>query len=118
MPEKLKPSADDWKIDEAVTKPCAHARPQDESQLHGVCIFCWRDRCAVLAAAVRRPEPGRCETCKWWRLLTEDGEDPVGWCKCEPALEVGSDSITCPTFGCIFHAPRGAEGEHEPKGGE
>ena len=109
MPEKLKPSADDWKIDEAVTKPCAHARPQDESQLHGVCIFCWRDRCAVLAAAVRRHEPGRCETCKWWRA--SKATPGAGYCDSEQAHERGlSRAITYDaTFGCIFHEPK--EGE-------
>jgi hypothetical protein len=36
-----------------VEQPCIHAIPQAASQLHGVCIFCYRDR---LAAAKRRVE--------------------------------------------------------------
>jgi hypothetical protein len=35
-----------------LTTPCGHARPQDASQLHGVCIFCWRNRAAALRARV------------------------------------------------------------------
>lgn len=34
-------------------EPCGHAQPQADSQLHGVCIFCYRDR---LAEASKRVE--------------------------------------------------------------
>lgn len=27
-------------------EPCGHAQPQADSQLHGVCVFCYRDRLA------------------------------------------------------------------------
>ena len=101
MPEKLKPYADDWEVGEAITKPCFHARPQDKSQLHGVCIFCWRDRCAVLAAAVRRPEPGRCETCKWWVKMHE--VSTARHCSCQRSHSYMG--YPPKTHGCIFHAP-------------
>jgi hypothetical protein len=29
--------------------PCGHAQPQAQDQLHGVCLFCWRDRAGALA---------------------------------------------------------------------
>lgn len=35
---------------EELTRPCGHERPQAASQLHGVCIFCWRDRAGALRA--------------------------------------------------------------------
>ena len=30
-------------------KPCPHAVPQAASQLHGICIFCYRDRLGELS---------------------------------------------------------------------
>ena len=33
---------------EAMTEPCGHAEPQALNQLHGVCVFCWRDRAGYL----------------------------------------------------------------------
>jgi hypothetical protein len=37
-----------------LTAPCGHEPPQSASQLHGVCIFCWRNRAAALRAEVER----------------------------------------------------------------
>lgn len=33
---------------ETLMEPCGHSEPQADSQLHGVCIFCFRDRGAAL----------------------------------------------------------------------
>jgi hypothetical protein len=35
-------------------EPCAHAEPQAADQLHGVCIFCYRDRLADSRRDVER----------------------------------------------------------------
>lgn len=37
--------------------PCPHAIPQAASQLHGVCIFCYRDRLGEARAEVERLRP-------------------------------------------------------------
>jgi hypothetical protein len=36
-----------------LTAPCGHAEPQDASQLHGVCVFCWRDRASMVTRRLR-----------------------------------------------------------------
>ncbi len=40
-----------WKIGDPLDKPCPHRTPNAEgsvaSELHGVCIFCWRDRAGL-----------------------------------------------------------------------
>ena len=41
--------------------PCIHAEPQADSQLHGVCIFCYRDR---LAAATARADAAERDTAR------------------------------------------------------
>lgn len=46
--------AHDWEVGDEITKPCVHAEPQAASCLHGVCIFCWRDRCATLRARLAK----------------------------------------------------------------
>lgn len=38
-----------WRIGDPIDKPCPHHTPNAgggsvASELHGVCIFCWRDR--------------------------------------------------------------------------
>lgn len=43
----------DWTVDEPIDRPCGHAEPQAASQLHGVCVFCWRDRCGALRRALK-----------------------------------------------------------------
>lgn len=43
---------------EPIDKPCGHAEPLSMAQLHGVCIFCWRDRCgAERRARLATPPP-------------------------------------------------------------
>ena len=37
-------------------KPCGHEPPQSSSQLHGVCIFCWRDRCGAWKQRAEKAE--------------------------------------------------------------
>ena len=37
-------------------KPCGHARPQDASQLHGVCIFCYRNRLGTARSRIAELE--------------------------------------------------------------
>jgi hypothetical protein len=37
-----------WAVGDRIDAPCPHAEPQTATQLHGVCIFCWRDRCGAL----------------------------------------------------------------------
>jgi hypothetical protein len=37
-------------------KPCAHAEPQGASQLHGVCIFCYRDRLSAAHAQITKTD--------------------------------------------------------------
>jgi hypothetical protein len=34
-------------------QPCGHSEPQASSQLHGICIFCWRDRAGAEIARLR-----------------------------------------------------------------
>jgi len=34
-------------------RPCGHAPPQSVTQLHGVCIFCYRDRLGTETARLR-----------------------------------------------------------------
>lgn len=45
----------DWTIDDPLDKPCPHRTPNAggsvASELHGVCIFCWRDRASVCQRA-------------------------------------------------------------------
>lgn len=40
--------AESWTLAEPLDKPCIHRTPNAEGtvsgELHGVCIFCWRDR--------------------------------------------------------------------------
>ncbi len=33
--------------------PCLHARPQAASQLHGICVFCYRDRLGAVGRELR-----------------------------------------------------------------
>lgn len=33
--------------------PCGHCEPQSPAALHGICIFCWRDRGAAAVWALR-----------------------------------------------------------------
>ena len=37
-------------------EPCGHSEPQADSQLHGVCVFCYRDRCGKLAKQLAERE--------------------------------------------------------------
>jgi len=37
-----------------VFAPCGHEPPQGNSQLHGVCVFCYRDRLGKAQAEVAR----------------------------------------------------------------
>jgi len=39
-------------------KPCGHSKPQAASQLHGICIFCWRNRGAAAVEALEKREVG------------------------------------------------------------
>lgn len=39
----------DWHPGMPLDTPCDHAQPLDASALHGVCVFCWRDRAGALA---------------------------------------------------------------------
>jgi len=42
--------------------PCGHSAPQAASQLHGICIFCWRDRGAAAYQSGIQAERERCLT--------------------------------------------------------
>lgn len=50
----------EWVVGMPVDAHCPHAVPYAASCLHGVCIFCWRDRCGKLNAALKeaRESPG------------------------------------------------------------
>ncbi len=37
-------------------EPCGHMPNQSPAQLHGVCVFCWRDRASALRARVAELE--------------------------------------------------------------
>jgi len=39
-----------WHVNDPLDKRCPHAEPQADSQLHGVCVFCWRDRAGAIRA--------------------------------------------------------------------
>lgn len=80
MSEQLKP----WAIGDRIDAPCGHARPQAASQLHGVCVFCWRDRCGALEQYRRAPslpalvaalEAAKAE---WAREHPLNLDDPIG----------------------------------------
>ena len=59
-------------------KPCGHEPPQGNSQLHGVCIFCYRDRLGAersIAEGLRNQSAGG--TVKVVRGTPEVGEKVV-----------------------------------------
>ena len=52
--------------------PCGHSKPQADSQLHGVCVFCYRDR--LHQAVTQRDEALEAlEKCEEWVSKTPDG---------------------------------------------
>ncbi len=69
------PQAHDWGPGESAVKPCCHAEPQSAMALHGVCIFCYRDRLAVAQHAwVKKLEEGRALNSKVFDLEREQSK--------------------------------------------
>lgn len=63
----------EWKVGMPLDTPCGHSEPRADSQLHGVCVFCWRDRAGALSKNVDAWGPGDKAGAKAFDVVAVDG---------------------------------------------
>jgi len=72
-------------------EPCGHMKPQSPAALHGICIFCWRDRGAARIAALKAERDALRERVADWEDSADNAErdhPDEEHCACVKPLQV------------------------------